>query len=227
MNVAGGYTGILARPGSTWIIASNLVPVIGVLFFGWQALPLLVFYWIENVVIGAFNVPKLIISGVTKPMPQPLIGIFFAAFFVVHYGMFCFVHGIFVFAMFTVGDVLNNGVEPTGESFDLLTRVQMMLQDADLFWSVVALIAIRLGEFFVLWLGGGVWRKVDPQTQMFEPYGRIIVMHLTIFIATIPVIALGQPVLAVLALALLKSALELGSTFFQPDPAMNEGARSI
>lgn len=222
MNVAGGYRAVLDRPGAWWTIASNAIPVVGVVFFGWQALPLLVFYWLENVVIGALNVPKLIISGATKPMPQPLVGLFFAAFFIVHYGMFCFVHGIFVFAMFTMSDLVHGGVEPASTSFDLITSVSLVM-NAELFWSTVALVAIRLGEFVLLWLGGGVWRTVEPQTQIFEPYGRIIVMHLTIFIATIPVLVLGQPMLAVLALALLKTALELGSTFFQLDPSASDG----
>jgi hypothetical protein len=51
---------------------------------------------------------------------------------------------------------------------------------------------------------------------MFEPYGRAIVMHLTMFIATMPVIALGQPQLVILALALLKTALELNAGLFKP-----------
>jgi putative copper export protein len=133
-----------------------------------------------------------------------------------HYGLFCFVHGIFVFAMFTMNDAFHAGVEPTTESFDLVGRVVAMLQaDSDLMWSTVALCIVQVGAFGIFWLGGQRWRETDAIRQMFEPYGRIVVMHLTIFIATIPVLIIGQPMLAVLVLALLKSGLDLGLAPFQ------------
>ena len=81
--------------------------------------------------------------------------------------------------------------------------------------SVVALAVVQVAGFAFFWIGGGRWRESNAIQQMFEPYGRIVVLHLTIFIATIPVIALGQPMIAVLVLALLKSSLELGLPQFQ------------
>lgn len=206
----------LRRPDAAWIIASNAIPVAGVLFFGWQALPLLVFYWIENVVIGAFNLPKILVAGLTKDKVQGIASVVLVPFFILHYGLFCFVHGIFVFAMFTMSETIHSGVAPTTDSFDLTGRVFQMLQtDSDLLWSVVALCLVQAGSFAVFWLGGRRWRETDAIRQLFEPYGRIVVMHLTIFIATIPVIVIGQPMLAVLVLALLKSGLELGLKQFQ------------
>jgi hypothetical protein len=206
----------LRRPDAAWIVAANAIPVAGVLFFGWQALPLLVFYWIENVVIGAFNVVKIFIAGVTKDAVQRIASFFLVPFFILHYGLFCFVHGIFVFAMFAMSDAFHAGVEPTTESFDLTGRVTGMLwADSELMWSAIALLIVQAGSFAIFWLGGRRWRETDVIRQMFEPYGRIVVMHLTIFIATIPVLVLGQPMLAVLVLALLKSGLELGLKQFQ------------
>jgi len=206
----------LRRPDAAWIVAANAIPVAGVLFFGWQALPLLVFYWIENVAIGVFNVAKILIAGVTKDTVQRVASFVLVPFFILHYGLFCFVHGIFVFAMFTMSDAIHAGIEPTTESFDLVGRVLGMLQaDSELMWSTAALCAVQAGAFGIFWLGGRRWRESDAIRQMFEPYGRIVVMHLTIFIATIPVLLLGQPMLAVLVLALLKSGLELGLRQFQ------------
>jgi hypothetical protein len=207
----------LRRPDAAWIIASNAIPVAGVLFFGWQALPLLVFYWIENVVIGAVNVPKILVAGLTKgDFVQRTAGFVLVPFFILHYGLFCFVHGIFVFAMFTMSEAFHGGIAPTTESFDLIGRVFWMLQtDADLMWSVVALCVVQAGAFAIFWVGGRRWRETDALRQMFEPYGRIVVLHMTIFIATIPVLLIGQPMLAVLVLALLKSGLELGLKQFQ------------
>jgi hypothetical protein len=44
---------------------------------------------------------------------------------------------------------------------------------------------------------------------MFEPYGRIVLLHMVLLIAAIPVLFLGQPLLGVLLLAILKTAVEL------------------
>ena len=211
------FLAALRRPEGLWTLAANAIPVVGVLFFGWAALPLLIYYWIENVLIGAFNVPKIVIAGIGKPAPLNWLGVVLAPFFVFHYGLFCFVHGTFIFAIFAMTDLVAAGAEPSTDTFDVGGRVVQMLQsDSDLRWSVVALIAVLTFRFLVLWLGRGAWRNTDPMRQMFEPYGRIVVMHLTIMIATIPVILIGQPVIAIFFLALLKTALELGLPYFQP-----------
>ncbi len=212
MNVAG----FLKQPETWWTIGSNLIPVFGIIFFGWHALPLLIFYWIENVIIGVLNIFKIVLSGVTKPMPEPVIGPVLAAFFTFHYGMFCFVHGVFIFALFSLGDSIHSGVEPTRGPFQLIARVLSVVDDAQLFWGVLALVGVRVAEFAVSWVGSRQWLVSEPKTQMFEPYGRAIVLHLTMFIATMPVIALGQPLLVVLVLALLKTALELNAWLFRP-----------
>jgi hypothetical protein len=215
----------LKRPEGQWTLAANAIPVFGVLFFGWAAMPLMVFYWIENVLIGAFNLPKILIAGFTKPVPMNWVSLFLAPFFVFHYGLFCFVHGVFIFAMFSFADAIAGRSEPSAEAMDVVARATQMLQDdADLRWSVIALVVVLAFRFFVLWLGRAEWRNADPMTQMFEPYGRILVMHFTIFVCTIPVIALGQPMIGVLVLALFKTALELGLPQFKIGKAADEEA---
>lgn len=201
----------LQTPGAWWTLGANAIPVAGVLVFGWDALPLLIYYWIENVLIGAFNVPKIVIAGLAKSPSQKWLSFALAPFFVVHYGVFCFVHGMFIFAIFTATDLLAGRATPQIESFDVFGNVIAMLRDdSDLRWSVIALVLVLSFRFVWLWLASGEWRNIDPMRQMFEPYGRIVALHLTILIAAIPVVALGQPAIAVLCLAILKTAVELG-----------------
>jgi hypothetical protein len=216
----------LKRPEGIWTLASNAIPVVGVLAFGWSALALMVFYWIENVLIGAFNVAKILIAGFGKRAPMNYLSLVLAPFFVFHYGLFCFVHGVFIFAIFKMADLIAGRGEPDADSFDLLARVvQMLEQDTDLKWAAVALLAVMALRFGVLWLGRGAWRDAEPLSQMFEPYGRVIVLHLTIFLATIPVLLLGQPVIAVFLLAVFKTGLELGLPWFQVNaPADRDAA---
>jgi len=206
----------LKRPEGLWTLASNAIPVFGVLFFGWAALPLMVYYWLENVLIGVLNLPKILLAGLTKALPQKVLALILAPFFVFHYGLFCIVHGAFVFGLFAASDVFAGRAEPATKSFDVFGRVGAMLRDGgDFKWSVVGLVAILLFRFIVLWLGRAQWRETDPQRQMTEPYGRVVVLHFALFLAAIPIVAFGQPAIGVFFLALFKTALELGLPQFQ------------
>jgi hypothetical protein len=201
----------LNRPEAIWIVLSNAIPVAGVVFWGWPAFSLLLFYWIETVVIGGFNLLKLAISGFTKPRPLPALTVFLVPFFCFHYGLFCFVHGTFVIAMFSVAGAFQDASGGSSGMPGLVATVWRVIEtDADMRMSVLSFVGVQAGFFAIVWLGGGQWRKVNPLAQMMEPYGRILVMHFTIFAATIPVLLLGQGVFAVLALAVMKGCLELG-----------------
>ncbi|MFC4549214.1 MULTISPECIES: DUF6498-containing protein [Halorussus] len=132
------------------LVVANFVPLVGVLWWGWSVFEVLVLYWVESGVVGAYNVPKILLAagddfgvdgevddfGVapgadgrtggageageatdgrrTSPsvawqagdLPSWLteaggradnLGV--AAFFVLHYGIFWVVHGVFVFAL--------------------------------------------------------------------------------------------------------------------------------
>lgn len=208
-NIGGHVQQALSRPEALWIVLSNAIPIYGVLVLGWPAFSLLLFYWIENVVIGGVNALKIAASGIGKPKPLAAFTVFLVPFFLFHYGLFCFVHGVFVLAMFSFGSNFE------GSPDDVVSVVWRLLEtDAGLRLGVIALIAVQAAWFLVLWVGAGKWRTVNPLAQMIEPYPRIIVLHMTIFVATIPVLLLGQAWIAVAALAALKCCMELGLTQF-------------
>src|SRR5262245_8003810 len=118
------------RSSAWALVAANCLPLLGVLFLGWVAFAIVVLYWSENVVIGAINVLKMItcdpydsllVLGNVDPSDklnsermQRSRGdsvkvlrlanhgskLFFVPFFIVHYGIFCMVHGVFIFVIF-------------------------------------------------------------------------------------------------------------------------------
>ena len=81
------------------LIVVNLYPVLGVLFWGWEVFPIMVLFWSENVIIGFFNVLKML-----TVQPEEKESIFFKffliPFFILHYGGFTAGHGIFVVVVF-------------------------------------------------------------------------------------------------------------------------------
>ena len=85
------------RDPMAWVIlAVDLFPIIAVLTLGWGAAALVFLYWLENLIIGVVTLAKMIATSV-KESPAGLIAMgFVGPVFIVHYGMFCFVHGVFV-----------------------------------------------------------------------------------------------------------------------------------
>ena len=202
---------VLRRGDVAWVIAMNAIPVFAVMVFGWQALPLLLFYWIDNVIVGVLNAFKIVAAGVAGVKAHPLMIAFMTVLFVVHYGVFCLLPAVALFATFMIGDLIQGGAKLGIGPADFLARAGLTFDvGSELLWGSVLLLAVRLGEFFGVWVRRRQWQQVEPGKQMFEPYGRLVVLHLTLVVAAVPVIAIGEPMVAVLAIALLKCGLELG-----------------
>ena len=51
-----------------FLVAVNLIPLFGVLFLGWGLFPIMVLYWLENGIVGLFNLPKIALAS------APLVG---------------------------------------------------------------------------------------------------------------------------------------------------------
>ncbi len=107
-----------------------MIPVAGVVFFGWRVLDVMLLYWAENVVIGVINVLRMAVSrgglgvgdgridaairaaieaapqaqGVTLERIGQIMRITMIPFFIVHYGLFCWAHLSAIFFLFDPGD---------------------------------------------------------------------------------------------------------------------------
>ena len=124
-------------------------------------------------------------------------------FFVFHYGIFCLVHGAFVFALLGSDD-------PTGGSLDYtIPAVWGRFTQDDLHWSLLILAASHLYSFFVNYIGGGEFRRSGPIVLMFRPYQRIVILHVAILFGAFVTIALGSPIFILVILIALKIGVDL------------------
>jgi hypothetical protein len=181
------------------LILANLVPLFGVLALGWNAAALVVFYWAENLVVGFFNILRMKRAQgplgsirmtlnrrpVTEASRTALI-----LFFVVHYGFFTLGHGIFVLAVF-------------GRQFEGSLRE---LGTAALGLAVSHGISYRKN-----FIGQGEYRKVSFAALFWQPYSRVIVMHMTIILGGALAQASGSPVPALAFMVSLKNLIDLAS----------------
>ncbi len=205
-------------PRSILILGFNLFPALSAIVFGWSAFTLILLYWIENLILGGLNELKIIICGAAGGRQGLISALSLAPFFVVHYGLFSAIHGVILFSLFD-----DRGATDV-DLFNLVPQVAARLEtDPMLFWNAVLLAVFHLLSFLIYWVAPAAWRGTDPLVQTFAPYGRIVVVHLTIMIAALPVVLLGNPLIAVVLLALVKTAMETGLAYVT-DLAGGEGS---
>lgn len=264
----GTYRRTAASRSAVVLLVANAIPLVGVLFFGWSLLTILVIYWVENGIVGFWNVPRIMLAqGSAIPTLPELPGMAAAAatrsakdaaalkaawqaareaqrqvatgtpgfgtvpgvgrvalaiFFLVHYGIFWLVHGIFVFALPAFGGGFGPGVScpafsvPQGAS-PVFPGVESCVGGAfgEVLWSSVAIAAVALflshgASFLFNYIGRGEYITASPTRQMAAPYGRVVVLHLTIIFGAFVVAILGAPIGALLVLVGLKTAFDLG-----------------
>ncbi|CAN5645029.1 hypothetical protein BH18CHL1_BH18CHL1_06560 [soil metagenome] len=75
--------------------------------------------------------------------------------------------------------------------------------------ATLALIASHAVSYYVNFIKGGEFRTASPGGLMIAPYGRVVVLHVTIILGSVAIVALGQPIALLLLLVVLKTALDL------------------
>jgi len=139
-----------------------------------------------------------------NPALQWGMKLFLIPFFCFHYGMFTFVHGIFVVAFF--GGGMNHGA-----GFLNAARVFQIIRDNHLSLPFAALAASHVVSFCHNYLWRGEFRRTSVSVQMMQPYGRIFVMHLTIIFGGFLMMALKSPAAGLGLLVVLKIAFDLSA----------------
>ena len=191
------------RDPITWAaLVVDLIPIYAVLVLGWGAAPLVFLYWLENLVIGVMTIARMIASGVGKGSGGIGQMLFTVPFFTVHYGLFCFGHGIGLLALQSADF---SALGPTSIADGYPGLVSHASQSGTHMLTFIAII-FAFNIFLFLWdyIGKQEFLRSDPSTEMFAPYGRIALLHIALFAGMFALISFGEPMLGVLALILLR-----------------------
>jgi hypothetical protein len=201
------------------LVAFNLLPLAGVLVGGWSVYTLLVLYWIENGIVGAFAVAR-ILRAAGPPPPRGtavrLTGgtsasrLILVPFFLVHYGTFWAVHGVFVLSLPLFLERGSASVD--GPRFDVVAVNAIGL-------------AISHGASFVLnYVGRREYLATSAATESMAPYGRVVILHMAIILGVVVSLFLGSPAGVVLVLVVLKTVVDLALHLAHHRPAAEAGA---
>ncbi len=197
------------------LIAANLIPLAGVLFYQWDATLVLALFWVENLIIGAFNLVKMLSRvAITKKLGD----LFQCGFFVLHYGLFCSVHGTILWDILDLGKLdpsLYFSGANDGFSAIFTEGVTVLLSFVDMFGAVIlmgiaALVLSHLVSFIENFILKGDLFKQKINSLMGKPYSRIMIMHVGLILGAFLLQKLGSPIWLLIVIVLFKIVVDLG-----------------
>lgn len=157
-----------------WLLVGNLIPVWAVWRGHMSVGDVFIVYWLENVAVWAITIAKIrtargpgaptrVSLKINGRRVNPSDSGALSSFFAMHYGLFTGVHGVFAFI---IAGMAGGDLRPVT-------------------WGLVglALVASHVGSFWLNWLGEGERDRVSPSRVMWQPYPRMIVLHVAILVA--------------------------------------------
>jgi hypothetical protein len=183
------------------LIAANLFPLFGALFLDWSVFLIIFLFWTENLVIGFFNIFKLIFAqGEGRQIARKISII---PFFLIHYGGFCAGHGVFVISVF--------GRWANADLKNFHNFIQDIFIDEKAAYAVAALFVSHGLSFIYNYILKGERKKATIHKLMTAPYSRIFILHLTLILGAFLVTLLKTPEAGLALLILLKIGFDLSA----------------
>ena len=184
------------------LILANLIPLFGVLFLSWDPTTIIFTYWLENVVIGFYNILKMLkAASPTAPDAPPIIINIpwrkkplytrtkraFVLMFIFFYGTFTAVYGVAILSIF----------QPFTLYFTSITI------------AVFSLFISHGISYARNFIGKEEYKRVTPDSLMFQPLKRVFFMQVVVMIGSFTAEVFGTQTLTLAVLVFLKIFVDL------------------
>lgn len=193
----------MAALSTIFLLASNAVPLYGVVFLHWQIFPLVLIYWLENAVVGGYNVLRLLIADpastwrwVGKLLVIPI--------FVVHFGVFTLIHGVFIFILFG-GPYYRSHIPPTP------ALVLQAIRETGIWFALLSVVIAHGVTFVWNFVLAGEYKNVPLWDLVRQPYARVLVLHIVVFLTALALSRGHTPLYGLVLLVALKTVADLMS----------------
>lgn len=207
-----------------FIIAANLLPIIGAWFWGWDPKEIFMVYALETFVAGVFTLLKLLIVTMTRGRDNwytegkvtMVPGIMFMLFFLVHYGIFVAVQtGLFI-------QVSGIGKDHHTGFFDFFIHWPRYLGPEGYYMLLGFVISYG---FQLIWnfLRTRQYKTAPMMLIMFQPYGRIFIQQVTVILGSM-FLAFGAGKIFFVIFAVVKTLFEV---FVDYDALLNKGMKEM
>jgi hypothetical protein len=196
------------------LLAANSIPLIGVISLGWDVFSIVLLYWAENLIIGLYNVLKMVFVKVDHPRDH-LGKLFFIPFFCVHFGGFTAAHGLFILLIFKKGsgELISENPWPCffvflQLLFSVIKQVYAIIP-ADMKYALLGLFVSHGISFVYNYFLKGEYRRDSIKSLMGKPYVRVVVLHVAVLVGGFLSMAIGEPVAILFVLVVLKTVLDV------------------
>ncbi len=202
------------------LLAVNIYPIIGVLFFHWDYFIIVFLYIIETFIIGLVNILKMAKAegslssenikqlGIktsdipeTKKMEENegCLKFFLIPFFLVHYNIFVIVQGIFLFILTSTFD---------NKDFHLNNFMNL-----EFIFSIIFLLYSHLYSFQSNYIKNKEYKNTSIMILMFSPYKRIFIQQFTVIFGAFLIILTQAPIFFLIILIFAKTIFDLRAHF--------------
>jgi hypothetical protein len=170
--------------GDFFAILANLIPVFGVWFLGWSGTDVFIVYALETLIVGMLVLLKMGVITITRGKDlwynqgtaTPTSGLFFMAFFTMHYGLFAAVQT----AIFSQSaNITPPGSGPLHFFFNWYTYIT-----PDIAIMLGVFVVSYLFRSFVPFILSGEYKTIPMMYVMFQPYGRIFIQQFTVILGS-------------------------------------------
>ncbi len=192
-----------------FLIAANLLPVVGVWAWNWDPKEMFLVYCLETIIIGIFNLVKMAIVTLVKKRDDwhangkttKQHGLFFMLFFLVHYGFFVGVQMSIFFGVSGIG----KGSDINALNF-IYKWPQLLHTDSLIVLGIF--VFCYCYKMIIEFVFTGEYRSTSLMMLMFQPYGRIFVQQFTVIIGSM-FLSFGAGKIFILVFAAIKIFFEL------------------
>jgi hypothetical protein len=162
------------------LIAVNLFPIFGAIYFGWNIFEIVTLYVLETFIIGLLNAFKMLFTkGNLKFALIP--------FFLFHYNFFILVQTVFVIILLGPGD---------GQSFldgDSLENFITTFTKKEMMLTIGVLAISHIFSFFHNFIGKKQFEKKETGHYFVAPYKRIFVQQFVVIFGAWIVMLFNTP----------------------------------
>ena len=196
---------IVPQTPSEWLlIIANLCLLVLALVYNWSLFDIVFAFWIENLIIGLFNTPKILMCKVQHPGHRPdTLGtkIFLVFFFWFHYTVFSALHLFLIFLLFGDAKTLLNPSEIFSGMFSFFFIL-----------GLIGLFASHGFSFYSNFIQKKEYEKYSPFAMMLKPYIRVLLTHGFVFLGGYVVLLIdnGMSIMLVVFI-ILKTLLDLSA----------------
>lgn len=225
--VASPVRGRSNLPSALALVGANLLTLVAAIIIGWDIATIVVLFWIENLVVGAFAVLRIVAATRRGAW-------FLAPAFTFLYALFCYLHAAFVIVLF-LGDPTDLGGGAGAAALRALA--------AEVAPAALVLLASHAVSFLANFIVGGEmsriravlrsWRESAPSARRWEarllrgsmsgavsvphvgrelivgPFRRVLTLQATIVATALVLVFVQATFVAAVILVLVKTVIDL------------------